>query len=236
MQAIRRSTYYHAAAGALMLGALGACGAGGPPELPRPRPLVVFSGERLEADSASLQEIHAWVTRVHETIDQDPSFLLSYETVPVAAYPWETYEFVAEGGPRGADTLRVGYEAAAPDVTTSYGTYAFLRLMHRRGELEEWFPEADGLEGYDLERFIMARTAESWLLGRTIFDTHPYPPMDELIYAADRGYLDEFLLTARGNEFPEAREAFEEENPGRLEEYRAWFSETFDRPPPGLRS
>jgi hypothetical protein len=30
------------------------------------------------------------------------------------------------------------------------------------------------------------------------------------------------------------REAYEEEHPGRFEEYESWFRETFDRAPPGM--
>lgn len=203
-----------------------ACG-GGPPRVPAPRPLVVFSGARLLADSAMMQETHQWVTRADETIEMDPAFLISYETAPVPSFPWETFEYIGE------DSVRVAFEASAPDAQTSYGIYAFLRLMHDMGRMDEWFPEAVDLEGYELERFIVARTGDSWLLGRAVFDTHPYAPLDQLVYAQDRGYLDAFLLTARGDEFPDARSEFEAEHPGRMEEYRAWFEETFGKAPPG---
>jgi hypothetical protein len=54
-----------------------------------------------------------------------------------------------------------------------------------------------------------------------------------LIYTQDRGYLDEFILVARPDEFPDARDAYEEEHPGQFEEYESWFRETFERDPPG---
>jgi len=206
--------------------ALAACGSG-KVEIPAPRPLVIFSGERLLADSARLQEIHDWVMMADDTIQFDPSFLIAYETAPVPSYPWQTFEYT------GPDSVRVAYEAAAPDVQTSYGIYAFLHILDEQGRLEDWFPEVAGLEGWELERFIVAQTVDSWLLGRAIFDTHPYGLMDELVYAQDRGYLDAFLLTARADEFSEEKEAFEAANPGRLEEYAEWFETTFRRPPPG---
>ena len=209
-------------------GLLAACG-GGPAEMPTPRPLVVTSGARLTADNERLQEIYGWVIRADEQISLDPSFWIAYEPVPVAAFPWETMEFLEE------DSVRIGYESSAPDVQTSYGIYAFLHLMDRMERMEEWFPEAAELEGYELEKFIVERTAESWLLGRTVFDTHPYGLLDEVIYAQDRGYFDEFFAMARGEDFPEELEEFREENPGRLEAYREWFVDTFDHEPPGYR-
>jgi hypothetical protein len=73
------------------------------------------------------------------------------------------------------------------------------------------------------------------LLGRTSYDAVAYDPLEELLYSNEAGYLDAFILTARGEEFAEEREAWLREDPEALERYRQWFLETFDREPPGLR-
>jgi len=164
---------------------------------------------------------------MRDFIVTDPSFMVLVEPLPRPAYPWETLEF------RGDDTVRVAHEPT-PDPALAYEVYGFLHLMRRQDRIDQWFPEAADLEGYELERFILDRTADTWLLGRTVYDTQPYGPLDELIYVQDRGYLDEFILTARPEEFPDVREAYENERPDRFEEFEAWFRETFGRPPPGL--
>jgi hypothetical protein len=190
----------------------------------------VFSGVRLQADSARLQEVHGWAVRLSDAVETDPSFWLITDNVPEEAYPWETIEF------RGADSVRIAWEPSAADVQGAYWVYSFLHLMTRMDRMDEWFPDAVGLEGYALERFILDRTADAWLLARAIFEAAPYRPMDELVYSQDRGYLDAFLLTARGGEFSEELEDYNRANPGRIDEYLTWFRETFDREPPGLRS
>ena len=200
---------------------------GGVRGISRVRPVVVPSGVRLQPDSARLDSINLWVPPMQEFIREDPSFWVIVEPLPTPAYPWETLEF------RGDDTVRVAHEALQ-DPELAYMVYGFLHLMRRQDRIEPWFPEAADLEGYEIERFILDRTADTWLLGRAVYDTQPYGPLDELIYAQDRGYLDEFILTARPEEFPDVREAYEEERPGRFEEFEAWFRETFDRPPPGV--
>lgn len=201
--------------------------AGGPAPIPEPRPLVVYTGVRLTTDHERMQEVHAWVTEAVETIREDPSFFLDQGTVPEPAYPWQTLEF------RSDDTVRIAFERSAPDAQTSYWIYAFLHQMDRMDRLDEWLPEAEGLEGFELERAIVERTADSWLLGRSTFDTHPYKPLDELIFAQDAGMLEAFLLATRPDEFPEARERFLAENPGGFEEFEAWYQETFGGDPPG---
>jgi hypothetical protein len=205
-----------------------ACG-GGQPELPPPRPLVVTSGARLTADAERLKAIHEWVTLEMENIREDPTFYI--ESIPGAdeTYPWET--LIISG-----DTARFQYGRGNPDVETSYMIYAHLYLMKRMGRLDEWLPEAAEAEGYELEREIVSRMADSWLLGRAIFDTQPSRAMDELIYAKEAGFLDEFVLTARPDDFDEAREGLVAEGPGRLDEYKEWFQETFGTDPPGIRT
>lgn len=208
--------------GALLLAA---CGGGGP-DLPDPRPVVIFSGARINADAERLAEIHEWVTAAVDTINEDPSFFLDWGYVPEPRYPWETFADL-EG-----DTVRVAFERSAPDAQTSYWVYGFLHQMREMGRLVDWFPETEAMEGFELERFIVARTADSWLLGRSTFDTHPYRILDELMYASEADMLGAFLLHARPDEFPEARERFLAESPDGFEPFRAWYEETFGGEPP----
>jgi hypothetical protein len=107
--------------------------------------------------------------------------------------------------------------------------------MDNLGRLDEVLPEAVGAEGYELERAILARVSDAWLYGRSVFDIPPYGPLDELMFSRENGYLDAFILTARAEEFEEARVTWLQENPGRGEEYRRWFVETFEMEPPGIR-
>lgn len=201
--------------------------ASGPAELPDPRPLVVRSGARLTVtDMERMREIYDEVTRQLREIEVDPSFLIAARADPRDLYPWETLEI--EG-----DTARVSFARTTPDLRGSYEIYAHLHLMRRMGRLDEWLPDAADAEGWPLERAIMGRVADSWLLGRAIFDLAPYPLMDQLIYAQDAGYLDAMLLTLRPNEFAEAREAWLAEDPDADARFRAWFRETFDEAPPG---
>ncbi|HEX9885288.1 MAG TPA: hypothetical protein VGA70_02325, partial [Longimicrobiales bacterium] len=112
----------------------GACGAG-VRSIPPPRPLVVFSGVRLQADSARLQEVHGWAVRLSDAVETDPSFWLITDNVPEEAYPWETIEF------RGADSVRIAWEPSAADVQGAYWVYSFLHLMTRMDRMDEWFPD-----------------------------------------------------------------------------------------------
>jgi len=59
--------------------------------------------------------------------------------------------------------------------------------------------------------------------------------LEELVYANENGYLNAMLLTARGDEFKEERQAWLKDDPEALERYRRWFVDTFSREPPGLR-
>lgn len=206
--------------------ALAAC-AGGPTRLPEPRPLVLHSGARLLVeDEDRMRAIYESLQRELEAIQRDPSFLI--ETQPDArdVYPWETLEI-------SADTARISFQRTAPDLLASYEVYAHLHLMHEMGRLDEWLPDAVGLEGWELERAIVGRVADVWLLGRAMFDLAPYTLMDRLIYAQEAGYLDALLLNLRAAEFAEARAAWLEEDPGADEAFRAWYRETFEGDPPG---
>ena len=143
-------------------------------------------------------------------------------------YPWEGMEIVG-------DTVRVHVDPRAPDSRLPFEIYGHLHLMAHMGRQEEWLPEAPAATGYDLERAILSRVADAWTLGRTVFDTQPYQPLDELIYAKQQGYLDAFIFTARPDEFGEARAKWARDNPNQADEYRNWFVETFNKEPPGLR-
>lgn len=199
----------------------------GPAELPEPRPLVVRSGARLTVtDMERMRDIYDEVSRELRAIEVDPSFIIAARPDPRDLYPWETLEIEA-------DTARVSFSRTTPDLRASYEIYAHLHLMRSMGRLEEWLPEAADAVGWELELAIMERVADSWLMGRAIFDLAPYPLMDQLIYAQDAGHLDALLLALRPNEFAEAREAWLAEDPDAQERFRSWFRETFDRDPPG---
>ncbi|MCA9737421.1 MAG: hypothetical protein R3E98_13640 [Gemmatimonadota bacterium] len=212
----------------LSAGVLAGCGAANV-ELPPPRPLIVHSGARLQPEPERMAEIDTWVRAQNLNIEQDPSFWVISTTALQPVLPWAHLEVLSD------DSVRIAYEGGVPDIGLPYQLYAHFHLMERRGELEEWLPEAADETGYPLERAIVKRVADAWLYGRSVFETTPYAALDELIYASENGYLDAFLFTDRPDEFPEARNAWIAEHPNGLEEYRTWFEDTFDRPPPGLR-
>lgn len=219
----RRSTVVGAA-----LLALAGCSAA-VPSLPEPRPIIIHSGARLRADYERLQEINDWVGREQTNIAEDPSFWVIVEATTEEAYLWEGLHI-------SNDSVTVKLESRAGDARLVAEIYGHLHLMVEMGRQEEWLPEAPDATGFDLERAILARASDAWLLGRTVFDTAPYGPLDELVYAAEAGFLDAFIFTARPDEFAEPRAAWARENPGESDRYRNWFLETFNREPPGLRS
>ncbi|MEZ4417305.1 MAG: hypothetical protein R3E10_16235 [Gemmatimonadota bacterium] len=198
-------------------------------EIPTPRPIIVHSGARIAADAERMQEIDTWVRAQNLNIDQDPSFLVISTTALQPALPWDHLEIVSD------DSVRVAYEGGVPDISLPYQLYAHFHLMERRGELEKWLPEGEGKTGYELERAIVKRVSDAWLYGRSVYETTPYAPLDELVYSTENGYLDAFLFTARPTEFEPEREAWVAAHPNGLEEFKDWFEQTFDRPPPGLR-
>ena len=198
-----------------------ACGGGGL-VLPEPRPLVVQSGARLSADETRLMDIYEWVDAETQNIELDPTFLIAATPAAIDAYPWETLEI-------NADTASLQYRRTTPDLAAVYQIYAHLHLMREMGRIQEWMPEAVGVDDWEFERRVVARVSDAWLLGRSSFGFVPERLMDELLFANEAGQLDAMLLTLRGHEFPEAKEAWLAADPGADEEFKAWFEETFDR-------
>lgn len=198
---------------------------------PSPRPLINSQGTRLVVEHDRMEEVDGWVTEAAATIEEDPSFMVVSRSVPEPAYPWETFSFAPD------DTVKIAYEAPVPDIGTSYQIYAFLHQMRRMGRLVDWFPETEELEdGWPLERFIVDKVADSWLLGRTTYDTPPYDPLDDLIYAQDAGMLDALVLYSQGEEYPEAVERFLDENPDGFDDFEAWYREAIGRELPRRRT
>lgn len=207
---------------------LGACSAA-IPELPPPRPIVVHSGARIHADHERMKEVNEWVTREQRNIVEDPSFLVVGEPTIEETLPWE-------GMVLGQDSVTVRMPLGGQDASLVYQIYGHLHLMVQMGRQEEWLPEAPDAVGYELERAIVERVADAWILGRSVFDTQPFTPLDELAYAKDAGFLDAYIFTARPGEFAASRAEWARENPGEMERYRQWFLDTFNREPPGVRS
>ncbi|MFQ5536481.1 MAG: hypothetical protein ACE5GJ_03415 [Gemmatimonadota bacterium] len=199
------------------------------PQIPNPRPIVIHSGARIRADKERLKAINEWVMREQKNITEDPSFWVIDQLATDAVYPWEGMRI-------SNDTVWVKVDPRAPDSRLPHQIYGHLHLMAKMGRQAEWLPEAPDAKGYELERAILSRVADAWLLGRTVFDTAPYGPLDELMFAKDAGYLDAFIFTARPNEFTEERREWARAHPDGAERYRQWFLETFNREPPGLRT
>jgi hypothetical protein len=207
---------------------LAGCGAA-KATIPEPRPIINFAGARLRVDKERMQAVNDWVLRQQDNIERDPGFWVISDMAVEEVYPWDGLRFA------GSDTVRVRVDPRASDAGVVFQLYAHFHLMSRMGRLEEWLPEAATATGYDLERAILSRVSDAWLLGRTVFDTQPYAPLDELIYSKENGYLDAFIFTARPEEFAEARAEWARAKPGEAEAYRQWFVQTFNREPPGLR-
>lgn len=222
---LRRASLF--AVSTLLVGTAGCAVA--TPEIPAPRPIVIHSGVRINADHDEMKEVNEWVTREQQNIVEDPSFWVIGEPVAEEVYPWEDLRI-------SNDSVWVQVDLRAPDTRLVHEIYAHLHLMSTMGRQEEWLPEAPDAVGYELERAILKRCADAWILGRTVFDTAPYGPLDELAYASNAGYLDAFIFTARPDEFASSRAEWARANPGRADEYREWFLDTFSREPPGVRS
>ncbi len=204
---------------------VGGCGAGNP-DLPLPRPIIVSSGATLEASKARLDSINTWVMREKDDIQNDPAFLVDSRRAPGEVYPWSYLSY-------GKDTVRVMVDPSYPSTELAFEIYAHLHLMARMGRQKEWLPEAPTATGFQLERAILARVADSWLLARAVYGATPYGPLDQILYAHEDGYLDPMILTAMPGRFAEARKTWEREHPDGMEKYRTWFEKTFGKAPPG---
>lgn len=210
-------------AGALLLSACGGSAA-----FPQPRGIIVFSGERISVDPERMEEVDRALRPHLEDIDRNPTFSIRLDRQVATAYPWDTLDL------RG-DTVFIAVERTAGDAQTPFQIYAHLRLMDQRGELDQWVPEVEGrvLSGLGAEEAILEYVADVWLLGRSVFDTQPHGPLDELIYARDRGFLTHFILATQEERFAAEREAFQAENPEWEAELTDFFQRTFERDGPG---
>jgi hypothetical protein len=205
-----------------------ACAASAP-ALPPPRPIIIHSGARIRADHEEMEQVNEWVTREQANIVNDPSFWVVSNNSLSENFPWEGMRVVA-------DSVILNQPLGGRDAQLVYQIYGHLHLMVEMGRQEEWLPEAPEATGYELERAIAERVADAWILGRTVFDTQPFTPMDELAYAKHFGFIDAFIFTARPGEFGTDRAEWARANPGRTDEYRDWFLETFNTEPPGIRA
>jgi len=205
----------------------GACGSASS-AVPPPRPVIIYSGARLTVDQERMEVVNEWVNREERNIREDPSFWVHDDPVRTEAYPWDNMRIQA-------DSVWVPVPVAYPDTRLVFHIYGHLHLMTRMGRQQEWLPEAPDAVGFELERAILDRAADAWILGRTVFGTTPYGPLDELAYAKEAGFLDAFIFTARPDEFAVTRADWARANPGVTDRYRDWFLDTFSREPPGLR-
>jgi hypothetical protein len=176
-----------------------------------------------------MDSVYAWVTREQLNIEEDPSFWVITEPADGEPYPWEGLDV-------RADSVTVRAPRGLQDPQLPIMIYGHQHLMARMGRQEEWLPEAPDAEGFDLERAILSRVADAWILGRSVFNTVPYGPLDEIAYAKENGFLEPLIFTARPNEFAARRAEWVRANPGEMERYRQWFLDTFTREPPGLRT
>ncbi len=196
--------------------------------VPTPRPVVIFSGARLRVEQERANEINEWVTAEQRNIQQDPSFWVISEPGE-EPYPWDGLRI-------SNDSVWVQTPRGAQDPQLVFQIYGHQHLMARMGRQEEWLPEAPDAVGFELERAILSRVADAWILGRAVYNTVPYAPLDEIAYAKENGFLEAFIFTARPADFAAARTEWARANPQGMERYRDWFLETFNREPPGLRA
>ncbi len=189
--------------------------------MPEPRSIIVYSGERIQPDRERMAQVELWLTPELERINLDPAFLIRLTPVVEQTYPWDTLEITA-------DTASLTLAAAAPDAETPFLVYGYLRLMQEWGTLTEVFPEAEAQSAYGVERAIVERVANVWLLGRSVFDTQPYAPLDELVYANEAGFLEDFIFATQGERFVDEAESYRATNPDRQDEFREWFIRIFD--------
>jgi hypothetical protein len=173
-----------------------------------------------------MAEVEAWLRPQLDHIGTSRRFLIRVVPVNLIRYPWDSIEF------EGTDVVEVEIADIAPDAETPFLIYSHLRFLQEQGGIEEWAPELEGLDGFELEKGILSRVSDLWLLGRSAFDTEPFGPMDELMYAREHGFLDDLILTTQRERFPAEAEAYWAEQDG-LREFVAWLERTFERDQPG---
>jgi hypothetical protein len=196
-------------------------GCAGSNALPQTRSLVTVTGERVQADPEAMVEVDRWLRPQLDQMSRDDSYTIRILQEDRATYPWDGLELMG-------DTAQVTVQQGQGDAETPYRVYAHFRLMAERGELERWLPEAAEAEGFPLERAILVRTADLWLFGRAVFDTTPYGPLDEILFAHQSGFLDEFIFATQGERFEQERVAYYENQPEREAAFRRWFLQTFE--------
>lgn len=196
---------------------------------PQARSVVILSGERIPPDSDRMAEVERWLRPQLEEIERNPTFLISLRRQNTPVYPWDSLEIQG-------DTARIYLQDTAVDSETAFLLYAHFRFLEVRGEeaILPWLPEAESQTGYQVERAILRRIADVWLFGRSVFDTQAHEPLEELLYSAENGFLDDFLVATQGERFPEDASRWRAENPEREAAFRAWFRQAFEREGPGF--
>lgn len=195
--------------------------------LPTPRLLVNPAGQRLNADIERMEEIDAYVRRSLENIERDPSFLIRLEAADSVRLLWDGLAVNA-----AADTASISLQRGAVDAVAPYQIYAHLHLMAQRGQLEEWIPGAGEATGFERERVILGRIADVWFYGRAVYDAAPYAPLDQLLWSREQGYLEAYILSARGDDFADTRAAWEGSRKEEMDAFREWFRRSFSQEPP----
>jgi hypothetical protein len=175
-----------------------------------------------------MAEVEAWLRPQLDHIGTSRRFLIRVVPVNLIRYPWDSIEF------EGTDVVEVEIADVAPDAETPFLIYSHLRFLQEQGGIEEWAPELVGLDGFELEKGILSRVSDVWLLGRSAFDTEPFGPMDELMYAREHGFLDDLILTTQRERFPTEAEPYWTGEQVRLLEFVAWLERTFERDQPGF--
>lgn len=182
-----------------------------------------------------MEEVDNWVREQWDSISLDPSFMIITTPEEGPVYPWEELRIVHNSR---QDTASVGYQGAPGAnlaARRAFVIYAHLHLMASLNRVDRWLPQSPAGDEFEVEKAILARTAESWLYQRSIYDAAPDPILDELMFVSENGYLDAFILMARPDEFVEARREWLAGNPDRTDAYVEWYRGTFERDPPGLR-
>jgi hypothetical protein len=106
----------------------GACASAGP-ALPDPRPIIIYSGARIRADTERLDSIHEWVTREQTNIVEDPGFWVITQPAVEEVYPWV-------GLTIRLDSVWVSLDPRAIDTRLVQEIYGHLHLMAVMGRQE----------------------------------------------------------------------------------------------------